>query len=245
MARTAIAPLDELVKLSSKFVTQRQGAWDHSAWLDFVSNVQKKGFEISEQMQSSLGEVVEAMKRFYTSTASTNGIEKAMLRIATDSAEFVKDHKGVWGHADWEAFAQRVGKNTISLSEETTSYLGDILESTKVFYSLAPADTVAKKVSKRATAAPKEKSASSSSTTPKPKQVSGASAAKDDLTAIGGVGPALQKKLNAQGINTYAQIAALSDKEIDRLEKTTIKFPGRIKRDDWIGQAKKLNKGKS
>lgn len=64
---------------------------------------------------------------------------------------------------------------------------------------------------------------------------------KDDLTAITGIGPALAKKLNEAGIVGYAQLAMITDEEIARLEKNVIKFSGRIKRDDWVGQAKKLS----
>jgi predicted flap endonuclease-1-like 5' DNA nuclease len=39
---------------------------------------------------------------------------------------------------------------------------------------------------------------------------------------------------------SYAQIAALTDAEITELETNVIKFAGRIKRDDWIGQATQL-----
>jgi len=59
----------------------------------------------------------------------------------------------------------------------------------------------------------------------------------DDLKAIIGIGPALERKLLAQGIISYRQLAALSEAEIDKLE-TSIKAAGRIRRDDWIGQAK-------
>jgi predicted flap endonuclease-1-like 5' DNA nuclease len=62
----------------------------------------------------------------------------------------------------------------------------------------------------------------------------------DDLTRISGIGPGLAAKLKQQGITTFAQLAALSDAEIDQLEETIIKFPGRIRREDWVGQAKQL-----
>ena len=52
-----------------------------------------------------------------------------------------------------------------------------------------------------------------------------------------GIGPALEKKLHAHGILSYRQLAALGDEDIDRLE-TAIRAAGRIRRDDWIGQAK-------
>jgi predicted flap endonuclease-1-like 5' DNA nuclease len=59
----------------------------------------------------------------------------------------------------------------------------------------------------------------------------------DDLKLIVGIGPALEKKLHAHGVLSYRQLATLGEAEIDRLE-TVIKAAGRIRRDDWIGQAK-------
>lgn len=59
----------------------------------------------------------------------------------------------------------------------------------------------------------------------------------DDLKLISGIGPALEKKLRACGIVTYRQLAALTDADIERVE-AVIKSFGRIRRDDWIGQAK-------
>lgn len=43
---------------------------------------------------------------------------------------------------------------------------------------------------------------------------------KDDLKKISGVGPAFEKRLNALGIHTYADLTALTDKNIEKLEKT-------------------------
>lgn len=63
---------------------------------------------------------------------------------------------------------------------------------------------------------------------------------QDDLKLISGVGPGLEKKLQDAGITSYAQIAALTAKEIADLEAHVVKFAGRITRDDWIGQAKQL-----
>lgn len=61
---------------------------------------------------------------------------------------------------------------------------------------------------------------------------------QNDLKTISGIGPALEKKLNEQGIVRYKQIANLTDDEIDRLEHKIIGFPGRIRRQGWIRQAK-------
>ena len=63
---------------------------------------------------------------------------------------------------------------------------------------------------------------------------------KDDLTEIKGIGSFLEKKLNALGIFTYAQVSALDANLIDKLTTAIEFFPGRIERDDWVGQAKQL-----
>jgi predicted flap endonuclease-1-like 5' DNA nuclease len=61
---------------------------------------------------------------------------------------------------------------------------------------------------------------------------------EDDLKTISGLGPALEKRLNTYGINTYRQLATLSEEEIRHIEKSVIKLSGRIHRDQWIEQAK-------
>ncbi len=63
--------------------------------------------------------------------------------------------------------------------------------------------------------------------------------AQDDLKKISGVGPVLEKKLNALGITTYAQIVAFSAEDIARVDEV-LNFKGRIERDNWVEQAKEL-----
>lgn len=65
----------------------------------------------------------------------------------------------------------------------------------------------------------------------------------DDLKAIGGIGPKLEKVLNGLGIWTYGQIAALTAAEIAWLDDR-LGFAGRIGRDDWTGQARALSRKK-
>ncbi|MGR3248418.1 50S ribosomal protein L21 [Pseudooceanicola nanhaiensis] len=57
-------------------------------------------------------------------------------------------------------------------------------------------------------------------------------AAGDDLTAITGVGPAAQKKLNEAGITTYAQMAQIDPDTFDAVKV----------KPEWIEQAKDLAK---
>ncbi|WP_298817721.1 50S ribosomal protein L21 [uncultured Roseibium sp.] len=62
---------------------------------------------------------------------------------------------------------------------------------------------------------------------------------KDDLKKISGVGPVLEKKLNALGITTYEQIVNFSAEDIARVDEV-LNFKGRIERDNWVDQAKEL-----
>lgn len=65
----------------------------------------------------------------------------------------------------------------------------------------------------------------------------------DDLKRIKGVGPKLEKLLNGLGITSYAQIAAWDEADIDRIDAQLGTFEGRIRRDNWIEQAKLLADG--
>lgn len=63
---------------------------------------------------------------------------------------------------------------------------------------------------------------------------------KNDLTAIDGIGPFLEKKLNDAGVFTYAEIASWDAAKIAEITQKISFFEGRIEKDDWVGQAKKL-----
>jgi large subunit ribosomal protein L21 len=60
----------------------------------------------------------------------------------------------------------------------------------------------------------------------------------DDLTVIKGIGPVAAKDLNEQGITTFAQIAALSDEDIARIDAAMPFSTAQI--EDWREQAKAL-----
>lgn len=68
-------------------------------------------------------------------------------------------------------------------------------------------------------------------------------AEKDDLKRLKGVGPKLEKLLNELGVTSFAQIAAWSESDIERIDARLGTFQGRIRRDNWIEQAKFLAAG--
>lgn len=68
-------------------------------------------------------------------------------------------------------------------------------------------------------------------------------AAADDLSRIKGVGPKLVAVLGELGVNSFAQIAAWSDGDVERIDAQLGRFSGRISRDQWVEQAKLLAAG--
>ena len=88
-----------------------------------------------------------------------------------------------------------------------------------------------------------EKKANAERAKQKVKQRMAASAGdggKDDLKLISGVGPALEKKLNELGIFTFKQVSEFDADMVETVNDAIEFFPGRVQRDDWVGQAKKL-----
>ncbi|TIR82534.1 MAG: proton-conducting membrane transporter, partial [Mesorhizobium sp.] len=64
----------------------------------------------------------------------------------------------------------------------------------------------------------------------------------DNLRRLIGIGPVNEKLLKAQGVTSYAQIAAWTDADVKRVEEV-LNFDGRIAREKWIEQAKLLAAG--
>lgn len=61
----------------------------------------------------------------------------------------------------------------------------------------------------------------------------------DDLKRLKGIGPGNERKLHELGIFHFHQIAAWTPEQIAWVG-STLAFPGRVEREDWVGQAKAL-----
>ena len=86
--------------------------------------------------------------------------------------------------------------------------------------------------------APKRKSAARKA----PAKRKTAAKKKDDLKKISGVGPGIEKKLHKMGVTRYRQIANWKAADIKKADDT-LNFKGRIKRENWVRQAKTLASG--
>ncbi|SDM74247.1 hypothetical protein [Maricaulis salignorans] len=133
------------------------------------------------------------------------------------------------GHADMpESKAQPVSAKPAASAEPKSA-------STK---SVAP-KPAAKKSSPPKPAAEKPaapKPAASKPVAPAPTEAG----RQDDLTVIKGLGPKAAASLKAAGVVSLTQIAAWSEADIASWDER-INGRGRIVRDDWVGQAKKLS----
>ena len=72
-------------------------------------------------------------------------------------------------------------------------------------------------------------------------KVAARTASSDDLKLISGIGPKLEQMLQKRGLS-LAAIAALSDADAAKLD-ADLGLDGRIARDGWVAQAKKLAGG--
>ena len=62
--------------------------------------------------------------------------------------------------------------------------------------------------------------------------------AVDELRNIFGIGPVLEKRLNAEGITSFRQVAAFTGEEIERVAEAIGCFADRIIKDDWMESAR-------
>ena len=101
----------------------------------------------------------------------------------------------------------------------------------------APAATAAPKAAK----APAKAAAKAAPAKAAPAKAAAPAADKaaDDLKKLSGVGPALEKKLVAGGVTSFAQIAGWSPEDVASVD-AELALKGKIEKEGWIAQAKDL-----
>jgi len=165
--------------------------------------------------------------------------------VATDDAYVEIDDEG--NAVALENSKKQIEKPAVKVKVDAT------VATSKAEAPEAPKAKKAVKAEKVAADKPKAKAKSDEKDEPKAKPAAKKPAAKkaapkkvapkkaaaegDDLTELDGVGPVIKGKLYAEGVTTFAQIAAWTDAEKARIDEL-LSFKGRIDREDWIGQAK-------
>lgn len=90
-----------------------------------------------------------------------------------------------------------------------------------------------------AKAAPAKKAEAKAKAEPKGEEKPAAATQGDKLTDINGIGPVIEEKLKAAGVTTFQQIADFTEDQIAEIDEQ-LNFKGRIEREEWVEQAKKL-----
>ncbi|MEP1230492.1 MAG: uL15 family ribosomal protein, partial [Litorimonas sp.] len=179
-------------------------------------------------------------------------VEAGVLRRARDGVRLIGSDKlskpvklTVSGATPGAIKAVEAAKGSVTILNEEVTYRGKGEKADKSG-KVSKAD---KKSAPKAKATPKAKAA------PKPKAAPKAKAApktaekktkvvektteSDDLTKISGIGPVFSKRLAAEGLTTYAQVAELTKERIAELD-AKLDLKNNIDNDDWPGQAKAL-----
>ncbi len=65
----------------------------------------------------------------------------------------------------------------------------------------------------------------------------------DDLKQINGIGPRVERILNQLGVYYFEQLASLEPDEVSWLDAQLADYRGRIMRDEWVDQAKRVVSG--
>ncbi|MCJ8239566.1 5' DNA nuclease [Peteryoungia algae] len=85
----------------------------------------------------------------------------------------------------------------------------------------------------------------STAAAPKPKKATKTIAGKaDDLKKIDGIGPKVEQVLKGRGISRFQDLASMDEAGLSALDKD-LGLDGRVLRDDWAGQARRLAGGKA
>ena len=147
------------------------------------------------------------------------------------------------------------GKTKYNASAQLASDFGDTVK--RIDGTEAPLITPWVKSEKAAakTSAPKAKAAAKPKAAPKSNEKATVAAKKprtmkaprkagaDDLKMIKGVGPKLETMLNELGFYHFDQIAGWSAAEVAWVNDNLTGFKGRVSRDNWVEQARKLASG--
>ncbi len=138
MAKKIMGGFDILIGLAGKFVEKQKGIWDHTAWLEFLSEVQKKGFEISDSAKDYLGSVLDSMKMVYGATTATKGLENIVSDMSEHTVNFIIEKNGAWDYTGWEEFVKDFQKKGFDLTDEIRAYLVGVLDAVRELYSALP-----------------------------------------------------------------------------------------------------------
>ena len=172
----------------------------------------------------------------------------ASVQLATDIGDTVKriDGTEVPLLAPWQGKAANVATKPASAKAAArpakARAAGKAADKTGVTKQEAPATSAAKPVSKRSPKGDAAAAATGPGKKPRTMKAPRKSGA-DDLKLIKGVGPKMEQMLNGMGFFHWDQVAKWGPDEVAWVDQNLEGFKGRVSRDNWVDQAKRLAAG--
>lgn len=213
-------------------------------------------YDTAFQMGSIFAGIIAAGASWYLLEPTTGQVPMVFLSIFIFAVTAWGIYEAFAGYGstveEKEVFGEKAVSPTVSkmglTDRDAWTRSPDTIPTTKAAPKPAAAKKTATKVAKappKKTAAPK--AAAKKAAAPKkagPVRLKKAKGKADDLKMISGVGPKLEKTLNGLGFWHFSQIAEWKKTDVAVVDDE-LSFKGRIERDDWIKQAKKLAKQKA
>jgi len=208
---------------------------------DVFEDLVKRGEEIEHDVRARLA-ANERVSGATKQVAKTLESVREMQVQARDQFEArldrMRDLLGVKGFGTVrEAVARQIDKledEVATVTSKARAKVGDVDLKARLARLTAEIEAVAgetgAEVSKTAKKAARK-------TTKAVKAAFAAPEGADDLTQAAGIGPALAKKLNAEGLTRFAQLAALKKGELEALD-TKVTGRGRVAKAEWSKLAK-------
>ena len=221
-----------------------------------LAALQKERVGVDKQLSLLNGKLGDANAALGDAQSTSKASAAEIKDLRAQLAALQKQRDGLAGDADKLAQTQADLTETRNIAKKSES---EILALKK---QLARAQTdadKAKEMAAKAAAAPKAKPAPEPKAKPAPKKLAAKVPAKkgetvdpklgllyterpksvDDLKKISGVASVLEKRLNGFGVYRFKQIADWEQSNVDEFSER-IGFKGRVERDRWIPQCRRL-----
>jgi len=194
---------------------------------------QRTATQIWRTKADRLTEASEANNSEENKLVATRHVEAEAARALT--AGDTKAVTGKTGSAQWQAVVNTKDKKTTELSPANAEKAETIenISTDKANTDTTPAKAIEVTTKVTPLKAEPVPAKLKKSRTPKRNKV------KDDLTRIKGIGPTIELALNEVGIMNFDQLAKLTPKRVNKLDKQLGRY-GRIARLNWVDAAKKL-----
>ncbi|MBF0519202.1 MAG: hypothetical protein HQK92_05710 [Nitrospirae bacterium] len=132
-----VKTMKDFMGMATKFVDMNKGQWDHTAWMNFISESKKMGIDMCDDTKTCAGAVLEAMKKYYVTMMGTDSMANVMSEAADSTLKFLKNPKAVASKDEWETYMNSMKEKGIKMSEESQNYLKAMMEATKEFANVA------------------------------------------------------------------------------------------------------------